>query len=175
MTLESTMDDFLLGSMQETTRAQVAFSNGWRYGAPILSGPITLNDLYNIIPMDPPVSTVELRGEEIRAMLEENLERTFARNPYDQMGGYVNRALGPRAYLRIENPPGARIQKLFIGDHEIEPQQTYTAAFVTEQGVPRKYGVNRQEHSKHAVETMQDFLSRHKRIAPALRGTFNLI
>jgi len=34
-----------------------------------------------------PTSTVELTGQEIVAMLEENLERPFARDPYDEMGG----------------------------------------------------------------------------------------
>lgn len=175
MTLETTMDNFLLESLLASTGALLAFSNGWRYGAPVPPGPITRNDLYNIIPMDPPVSTVELRGEEIWAMLEENIEHTFARNPYDQMGGYLKRALGLRAYIRIENPPGTRIHKLIIGDREIEPERTYTAAFVTEQGIPRKYGENRQEHSTHAVQAMQDYLSHDKKIAPALRGTFVLI
>ena len=64
-TLEATMDNFLLQALLESTGAQLAFSNGWRYGAPIVPGKITLNDLYNIIPMNPPVSTVELTGEEI--------------------------------------------------------------------------------------------------------------
>jgi S-sulfosulfanyl-L-cysteine sulfohydrolase len=88
-TMESTMDNFLLQALLESTGAQLAFSNGWRYGVPIVPGEITLNDLYNIIPMNPPVATVEITGEELKTMLEENLERTFACDPYNQMGGYV--------------------------------------------------------------------------------------
>ncbi len=93
-TLESTMDNFLLQVLLETTGAQLAFSNGWRFGAPVIPGKITMNDLYNMIPMNPPVSTVELTGEELKAMLEENLERTFSCDPYKQMGGYVKHGLG---------------------------------------------------------------------------------
>ena len=78
-TLESTMDNFLLQALLETTGAQLAFSNGWRYGAPIVPGNITMNDLYNIIPGNPPVSTTEISGEELREMLEENLERKIGR------------------------------------------------------------------------------------------------
>ncbi|GAB6193236.1 5'-nucleotidase C-terminal domain-containing protein [Desulfocastanea catecholica] len=74
-TLETMMDNFLLQALLENTGAQLAFSNGWRYGAPVIPGEVTLNDLYNIIPMNPPISTVELTGEEIVAMLEENLQR----------------------------------------------------------------------------------------------------
>ena len=99
--LETTMDNFMLQALLESTGAQLAFSNGWRFGAPIIPGKVTLNDLYNMIPMNPPISTVELTGEEIVAMLEENLERTFARDPYGQMGGYVKRSLGLNVYLKI--------------------------------------------------------------------------
>ncbi|MCL4487679.1 MAG: 5'-nucleotidase C-terminal domain-containing protein [Chloroflexi bacterium] len=175
MTLEATMDNFLLQALQASTGAQLAFSNGWRYGAPIPPGPIMLNELYNVIPMNPPVSTVQLRGEEIWAMLEENLERTFARNPYEQMGGYIKRCLGLRAYIRIENPPGHRIQKLYVGESEVSPKETYGAVFVTEQGVPRKYGHKREERTEHAVEAMRSYLAQHRRIQTELQGTFTLI
>jgi 2',3'-cyclic-nucleotide 2'-phosphodiesterase (5'-nucleotidase family) len=92
--LESTMDNLLLQSILDHTGVQIAFSNGWRYGAPIAPGPVTLNDLWNIIPVNPPISLVELTGEQIQAMLEESLEHVFARDPYHQMGGYVKRMLG---------------------------------------------------------------------------------
>ena len=105
--LESTMDNLLLDALRTHTGAQLAFSNGWRYGAPVPPGPITRNDLYNMVPMDPPVATVTLTGEEVLAMLEENLERTYAADPYRQMGGYVKRCLGLRAYVNSRIRPGS--------------------------------------------------------------------
>ena len=122
-TLETTMDNFLLQVLLENTGAQLAFSNGWRYGAPIIPGEITLNDLHNIIPVNPPISTTEINGQELLDMLEENLERTFSCDPYQQMGGYVKRCLGLFVYFKIENPPGHRIQKLFIGNEEVNPER----------------------------------------------------
>jgi len=171
-TLETTMDNFLLQVLLENTGAQLAFSNGWRFGAPIIPGEITLNDLYNIIPMNPPVSTVELTGQELLDMLEENLERTFASNPYLQMGGYVKRCLGLKVYFKIENPAGHRIQKLFIGKDEVNLSQYYTAAFVTPQGVPEKYGRNRDNRSEHIVEAMQAYLTKRSLLHAELKGTF---
>jgi sulfur-oxidizing protein SoxB len=170
--LETTMDNFLLQALLESTGAQLAFSNGWRFGAPIIPGKVTLNDLYNIIPMNPPISTVELTGEEIVAMLEENLERTFAPDPYDQMGGYVKRGLGLTVYLKIENPPGQRIQRVFVGNEEIQPGRSYTAAFVTEQGVAHKYGRQRESHSERAIDAMRAYLAKHRPLRAELRGTF---
>ncbi|MDP3450589.1 MAG: bifunctional metallophosphatase/5'-nucleotidase [Anaerolineaceae bacterium] len=174
-TLESTMDNFLLQAIIENTRAQLAFSNGWRYGAPIVPGKVTMNDIYNIIPMNPPISTVELTGEEVVAMLEENLERTFACDPYLQMGGYVKRCLGLNAYIKIENPAGHRIQKLFIGNEDVNPKQYYTAAFVTMQGVPQKFGRNRENRSERIIDAMQAYLSKHRLLHAELRGTFTVV
>ena len=171
-TMETTMDNFLLQALLESTGAQLAFSNGWRYGAPIVPGQITLNDLYNIIPMNPHVSTVELSGDEIKLMLEENLERTFSCDTYNQMGGYVKRCLGLNVYFKIENPTGYRIQKLFTDDEEVQPDHYYTAAFVTMQGVPQKYGRNRENQSEWIIEAMRKYLINHHPVRAELRGTF---
>jgi len=171
-TMETTMDNFLLQALLESSDVQLAFSNGWRYGAPIVPGQITLNDLYNIIPMNPPVSTVELTGEEIKTMLEENLERTFSRDPYNQMGGFVKRCLGLNVYFKIENPAGLRIQKLFVGNEEIQADKYYTATFVTTQGVPQKYGRNRKNQSKRIIDAMREYLVKHRPLRAELRGTF---
>lgn len=173
--LETTMDNFLLESLLEASGAEIAFSNGWRYGAPVIPGPVTLNDLYNIIPMNPPIGTVELTGDELISMLEENLERTFAADPYEQMGGYVKRGLGFTVYFKVENPAGQRIQELYVGDELVDRSRTYHAAFVTEQGVARKYGRQRSELKVHAVEAMQAYLAKHKPSYAELRGTYILV
>ena len=173
--LETTMDNFLLESLLEASGAELAFSNGWRYGAPIVPGPVTLNDLYNIIPMNPPIGTVDLTGDELLSMLEENLERTFAANPYDQMGGYIKRGLGLTVYLKIENPTGQRIQQVFIGNEPLDRLRTYHTAFVTEQGVAKKYGRQRAEMKIHAVEAMQTYLAKHKPSYAELCGTYIVV
>lgn len=173
--LEATMDNLLLSALRDHTGAQVAFSNGWRYGAPILPGPIRLNDLYNMAPMNPPVSTVEISGAEMKQMLEENLEHTFSRDPFRQMGGYLKRALGLRVFFKIENPPMQRIHKLFVGEEEVQPEKVYQAAFVTEQGVPGKYGSSRQAHSEKLVEVLRAYLHKCGPVSMDIQGTFTAI
>ncbi len=169
--LEATMDNLLLQSITDLTGAQVAFSNGWRYGAPVPPGPITLNDLWNIIPVNPPVSTCDLTGDELWTMLEENLEHTFARNPYDQMGGYVKRCMGLNLYFKVENPFGQRIQELFVGGKPVKSDQVYHAAFVTTQGVPARYGSNRQSSSENAIEALRRYITGNDPVDAGLRGT----
>jgi sulfur-oxidizing protein SoxB len=57
------MDNFLLESVLDPTGADVAFSNGWRYGAPVPVGPVTMNDLCNMVPMNPAISLAKLTGQ----------------------------------------------------------------------------------------------------------------
>ena len=108
-------------------------------------------------------------------MLEENLERTFSCDPYLQMGGYVKRCLGLNTYFKIENPARHRIQKLFIGNEDVNPEQYYTAAFVTMQGVPQKFGRNRENRSERIIDAMQAYLIKHRPLHAELRGTFTAV
>lgn len=153
------MDNFLLESIQEHISTDIYFSNGWRYGVPIPPGDIKLEDLYNIVPMDPVVSTVELSGAEISEIIENNLEHTYSNNPLSQMGGYVKRALGIKVFFKLENPKNTRIAGF---------REYYIAAFITEQGVPANYGSGRSNTDLHAVEAMMK-----RQIADTgLSGTF---
>ncbi len=169
--LESTMDNFLLKSLIDLTGAEMAFSNGWRYGAPIPKGDITENDLWNMIPVNPPVSKVKISGKELWDMMEENLERTFAKDPYEQMGGYVKRSMGINLYFKIENPYGERIQELFVQGKPLEVDRVYDVVFVTSQGVPEKYGHDKEKLDIHAIEALKKYLKRHGTVDAELKGS----
>lgn len=173
--LEATMDTLLLQAIAATAGTRLAFTNGWRYGAPIPPGPVTVGDLWNIIPSNPQISTVEMTGTEMKAMLEENLERTFAADPYAQMGGYAKRCFGLRIGVKIENPPGHRIERIFVDGAPLDPERAYTAAYVTAQGVPAKYGRNRQDCGIRAVEALQRHLGGSGIVSPTLEGAVSAI
>ncbi|BDZ68688.1 bifunctional metallophosphatase/5'-nucleotidase [Methanobacterium ferruginis] len=173
--LESTMDNFLLKSILAQTKAQIAFSNGWRYGAPVPPGKITLNDLYNIIPMNPPVSTVKLTGREIWMMLEESLEHLFSRDPYNQMGGYMKRCMGLNLYFKVENSPGNRVQEIFIQGKKLKMDETYHAAYVTSQGVPPNYGEKHETGDVKAIDAMLKYLKDSPSFKSELQGTVTAI
>lgn len=173
--VEATMDNLMLDAMRARTGAQLAFANGWRYGAPISPGEITMNDLWNMVPMNPPVSTVDLRGDELVEMLEENMERTYAGDPYEQMGGYLKRMAGAQVYLRVENSRGQRIQRMFVGGEEVRPGKVYPAAFITAQGVGPKYGTNRTETGERAIEVLKAYLAGRDPLREDIRGMYTLV
>jgi hypothetical protein len=88
------------------------------------------------------------------------------------MGGYVKRGLGFNAYIKIENPPGQRVQQVSVGDERLQPGRHYPTVFVTDQGVAQKYGRKRRQHSERIVETLSKYLVRHCPLRAELRGTF---
>ncbi len=130
-----------------------------------------MNDLWNIIPTNPPVSICEITGGELLWMMEENLERTFSRDPYLQMGGYVKRCLGLNIYFKVENPNGKRIQEFFVGGQRLDRSKTYTACFVTTQGVPERYGNNRRDLDIDAIGALEQYLSKHDKVSAELKGS----
>lgn len=158
--LSSPMDDLLLEAIAEAADTRIAFSNGWRYGAPVPPGPVTLNDLWNMVPVNPPISLVDLTGSEIRQMLEENLERTFAADPFEQMGGYIKRMRGVRMVFKAENAAGHRIERLYLDGQAEDADALYTVSFITAQGVPAKFGRNRRNLSIDTIEALRRRLAR---------------
>lgn len=158
-TFSSSMDDLLLNAVCKAAGVDIAFSNGWRYGAPIDIGNITIWDLYNIVPMNPIVSVVDMTGQEIIDMLEENFERTFSANPMKQMGGHCKRYLGLQIKFHIENPCGYRIEEIYFRDDHLKMEKVYRTAYITEQGVPDKYGQNRKHLDITAVQALISYFN----------------
>lgn len=158
-TFSSPMDNLLLKAISKAAGVDIAFSNGWRYGAPIDKGDITVWDLYNMVPMNPVITTVDMTGQEILNMLEENFERTFSANPMQQMGGYCKRYLGLYINFHIENPYGYRIEEIYYQGEHLKKEKVYQVAYITEQGVSNQYGSNRTHLEVRTVQALIAYLS----------------
>lgn len=169
--LEASMDNVLLDAIARAAGTRLAFSNGWRYGAPILPGEVTMAQLWNIVPTRPPVSTVELSGDELRAMLEANLERTYSGDPYCQMGGFVKRCKGLNLYFKMESPKGHRIEDLIVDGQPVLPGRRYHAAMLGVQGVPTKYGSARQQLDIVAIAALQALFAAAPAVSGGCRGS----
>ena len=172
---ESTMDNLLLDATASAAGTTVALSNGWRYGAPIAVGPLTEWDLWNIVPANPPVSVVTLTGRQIRTLLEQNIEATFACDPWEQKGGYLKRCCGIEMLLKLENPVGHRIQQLTVQGDVLRDEQTVDAAFLGEQAVPPTVGKNRRAVGVDAVQALEDYLRAQQTVSPALSGNIRVV
>jgi len=57
----------------------------------------------------------------------------------------------------------------------VQPDRYYTAAFVTMQGVPQKYGRNRENRSERVIDTLRAYLVKHHPLYAELKGTFTVV
>lgn len=168
--LTAPADDLLTAAIRHVTGAEAAFTNGWRYGVPIPAGPVTLQAVRNLIPHNPPVSTATLSGAEIWQLLEENLEATFARDPWQQRGGYLKRSAGVTLYAKLENPAGERVQGIEVGGVPLDLQREYHLAYLTAQGIPKKFGRDHRDWPIHAVEAVERYLADTGTFTPPPEG-----
>lgn len=157
---ESPMDNLITRAYIESTGADVAISHGWRYGTPVPPGPITAGDLWQMIPTNPELFTIQLTGSELQRMLEKSIERTFAGNTLQQQGGYVMRFAGMRAVVRLNNPAGFRVQHLEVGSSPVSSESRYTVAAAGEQSVEKRGG--RSLVGIRAVDSLRAYLASHR-------------
>ena len=116
-------------------------------------------DLWQMIPTNPELFTLRLTGAQISRMLEQSLERSFAGDPLHQQGGYPMRFAGMHVVARVNNPAGARLQQVEIGDSPLNPAREDTVAAAGEQSVEE--GSERVMQGIHAVDSVRAYFSVH--------------
>jgi sulfur-oxidizing protein SoxB len=166
--LEAPMDNLITDSYLALTGGDVAFSHGWRYGAPVIAGDLTKGDLWQIIPTNPQLFTAKLMGIQILSMLESSFESVFASDPLRQKGGYPVRVSGLNAAVRINNPVGSRIQHLEIGGTRYSPDRLYNVVGAGEQDLA--YADEKQDAGFSAIEAIERYCGKH---APVSAGMTN--
>ena len=74
-------------------------------------------------------------------------------------------------YFKVENPAGQRIQEFFVDGKRLDRSKTYTACFVTAQGVPEHYGHDRRTLDINAIDALTEYLAKHDKVSAELRGS----
>ena len=116
---ESTIGALIADSMKEATGADVALTNSGGIKSVIYEGQVTLRNLYEILPFENNLITVELPGNELETLIEQSL--------CDSKSGFLQSSGITCLYSTI-NPGGCRIIQLDINDKPIEFNSTYTVA-----------------------------------------------
>ncbi|HEY9577526.1 MAG TPA: bifunctional UDP-sugar hydrolase/5'-nucleotidase, partial [Pseudobacillus sp.] len=164
MTLnESPMDRLITDAYLHSFDADLAFSHGWRYGAPIPEGAVTLYDIHSIIPTNPEIFTMDVSGGTLLKALEKNLEQVFSADPFEQKGGYILRSSGLFMAFKPYNPKGNRIQELLVNGQELDINKTYKIAGGGEQ-LFKGIKADRSYKGKQAVDVIKSFLNDKKLI-----------
>ena len=125
---QSTVGNLITDAMREIQKTDVAFFPAWRFGASVLPGKITKEDIYNVIPTEGHIFTFSMRGKEIKNLLENILSSVVNRDPYTRVGGDMIRFSGMKIICDLVKPAGKRVLKITIGEEEFNQEKAYTVA-----------------------------------------------
>ncbi|KGJ04248.1 sulfate thiol esterase SoxB [Paracoccus halophilus] len=121
-------DDVICDAILSEREAEIALSPGVRWGASVLPGPITREDIHSVTSMTyGQVYRTEMTGETLKTVMEDVADNIFNADPYYQQGGDMVR-LGGLAYTIDPGAAmGSRISdmRLLRDDSPIEAARSY--------------------------------------------------
>ena len=127
-TWQSTADNLVVDALRARSQQQVAVSEPGRYGATILPGPITVEDIYNLVPTESPVYHMQFRGRDLRNMLEAAIDNVVTENALEQIGANMWRYSGLSLKVDLRKTYPDRIQAMYINEKPVIDDQLYTLA-----------------------------------------------
>ena len=125
---QSTADNLVTDALRARTQQDIAIKQPGRYGATILPGPITVEDVYNIVPAESPIYRMKFSGSDLRMMFENAIDNVITEDVLQQIGGYMWRFSGIELSIDLSKPYPNRIQKLTINDKPVNDSALYSIA-----------------------------------------------
>lgn len=174
--LETTADDFIADAVRETAKADIGFTNGFRFGVPVPPKVITEADLWNLLPMDARMKRGWITGKELRGYLERELEMVYSKSPLKLNGGWGPRASGMTIVFDALAGFGQRIVSIKINGREAEDEGRYTIAGCEREGEPldvicRHRGTHDTQVLPMSIhEALEEYFIAHPVIAPRRDG-----
>ncbi|MDO5658891.1 MAG: thiosulfohydrolase SoxB [Paracoccus sp. (in: a-proteobacteria)] len=126
-----TWDDVICDALLSERDAEIALSPGVRWGASVLPGPITMEDVHSVTSMTyGQAYRNEMSGEMLKRVMEDVADNIFNPDPYYQQGGDMVRVGGLGYAIDIHAPMGSRISDMTLlrDGSPIEPSRNYVIA-----------------------------------------------
>jgi sulfur-oxidizing protein SoxB len=127
-----TWDDLICDALLEQREAEIALSPGFRWGTTLLPGTdITAEDVWAQTAMTYPAAyRTTMKGEMLKAVLEDVADNLFNPDPYYQQGGDMVRTGGISFTLDVAAPSGRRVSDLTLlrTGQPIDASRDYTVA-----------------------------------------------
>ena len=125
-----TFDQLILDALMKEKDAPIAFSPGFRWGTSLLPGSdITMEDVLNQTAITYPYTTLtEMKGEQIKMVLEDVCDNLFNPDPYYQQGGDMVRVGGLEYTCEPNAAMGKRIQDMRLNGKPLDAAKTYKVA-----------------------------------------------
>lgn len=127
-TWQSTADNLVADVLRARTQQDIAIKQPGRYGAAIVPGPITVEDVYNIVPAESPVYHMKFSGSQLREMFEGAVDNVITEDVLQQIGGYMWRFSGLDLTVDLTQPYPNRIQKITVDGEPLDDTKLYSLA-----------------------------------------------
>lgn len=130
-TINGTWDDLICDALLSERDAEIALSPGVRWGASVLPGDITREDIHSVTSMTyGQAYRSEMTGEFLKAVMEDVADNIFNSDPYYQQGGDMVRVGGLGYRINPYAEIGNRISDLTLlkDSSPIDPQRNYMVA-----------------------------------------------
>ncbi len=115
---ESTLGNFVTDAIRVASGVDVALQNSGGLRADLAEGPVTKGTIYEVMPFDNRVFTLEISGADVKTAIEQGLR-----------GERVTQVSGIKYTFDLAAPAGQRLRSLTLADgHPIDDQRIYKVA-----------------------------------------------
>lgn len=120
--VETTLGNMVADAMREATGADVALVNGGSIRTSIKQGPVSLQDIYSVLPFDNYAIVLHLPGRVVRQALEHGLGKM------EEGSGAFLQVSGLRFSYDPAVPSGQRLGEVRVAGRPLDPDKTYAVA-----------------------------------------------
>jgi 2',3'-cyclic-nucleotide 2'-phosphodiesterase (5'-nucleotidase family) len=180
--IETPMDNFITDAIMWKFKPDIALSNGFRFCPPLVpdaktgEAEITVDYLWNMLPVDSEAKTGKITGKQLMGWMEKELQNAFAKDPGKRFGGWVVRFKGMEVNFTIGNEAGKRVNWIKVSGQPLNLEKMYSFVACEREGDPdtticRVEGVSEPKRlgaTLHSV--IEEYLKVHSPIAPKLEG-----
>ncbi|GAB4272411.1 MAG: hypothetical protein Kow0029_10960 [Candidatus Rifleibacteriota bacterium] len=165
---ESTIGNLITDCMKSVTGTDIALQNSGGIKSTIVEGKVTLRTLYEMLPFENNLVTIELAGWELENIIEESLTGKT---------GFLQ-ASGIHCTYSSSNPPGFRIIQIDVGDDPLEFDKTYTVTvndFMAGNDLDWPELAHARNRKVHGLmrESLEGYLRKSPVIKPSIEKRFN--
>lgn len=167
---QSPMGNLLTDALREMTGADIAFFPAWRYGATLMPGKITVEDVYNVVPTDGTINTFRMSGKAVKRLMNTTLNGFLDRDPYSRVGGDMIRFSGMELVYDTSRPYGERAVSLTVNGEAIAEDKEYAVASVHTrfQNNPIFQATQSKDTGRVFVDELIKYIRKHSPITPTL-------
>jgi len=117
--METNLGDFVADWMRKISGADIAVANGGGIRASIPKGPLTVGDIYTVLPFDNLLVLIEVTGQQVLDALENGFSQV------EEGAGRFPQISGMRVKINLSNPVNERVIEVTVNDEPLDLEKVY--------------------------------------------------